>query len=406
MTKQYTKLKTNYVGFELENPFLLASAPPTATIEGIDKAFELGWAGAILKTIKPDDLEINDVSPRFAALKDKTNKVMAFENIELVSKQPIEYWIKGIEYLKKKFPTKMVIASIMAPVEEACWKILSLRLQHAGADALELNFSCPHGMPEKGIGMSIGQDRELVTKISKWVSSTVSIPVIVKLSPNVTDIGDMAKAAAEGGADSIAAINTVQSIIGVDLDTLTPLPCIDGYSTLGGLSGPIVKPIGLRCVSQIARSVDLDVSGMGGITTWSDAAEYIALGSSSLQICTSVMVSGFSIIHGLLAGLSHYMDEKGFEQISDFKGFALTKLTSHEKLNHHHKEVPHLRENHACTSCKKCMNICSESGYSAISMEGGLPTIDANKCDGCSLCAHVCDNLVMETPRGNLMKMA
>ncbi|MBO6272116.1 NAD-dependent dihydropyrimidine dehydrogenase subunit PreA [bacterium] len=381
-------LKTSVLGIEFENPFILASAPPTASIESIDKAFELGWGGAVLKTITPDDLEMIEASPRYASLKEK-NKIIGFQNIELLSHKTIQYWCDGIRYLKEKHPTKVIIASIMSPVDRKCWHELVYKLNDTPIDAYELNFSCPHGMPEKGIGMAIGTTTEISTLITGWVKDVATKPVFVKLTPNVTDITRISKAVERANADGFAAINTVQGFMGIDLDTLEPNLCIDGHTTYGGCSGEIVRPIGLRCVAQIRQSSDLPILGMGGITNWQDAVQYFAVGSDAVQICTEVMVNGYGIINGLKKGLLNYLEEKGMNSISELKNIAISKITAHKDLNKKYFVNPKI-DKEKCISCGKCTRICEESEYNALSMSEKEIKLDKDKCQGCSLCSIAC----------------
>ena len=381
-------LKTSILGIEFENPFLLASAPPTASIESIDKAFEMGWGGAVLKTITPDDLEMIEASPRYAYLKEK-NKVIGFQNIELLSHKTIQYWVEGIKYLKAKHPSKIIIASIMAPVIRDEWQNLVEILNDTPIDAYELNFSCPHGMPEKGIGMAIGTNAEISTLITAWVKAIATKPVFVKLTPNVTDVTWIADAVERAGCDGFAAINSVQSFMGINLATLEPVLNIDGYSTYGGLSGEAVKPIGFRCVAQLRQNSDLPILGMGGISNWEDAAQYIALGSDAVQICTEVMINGYGIINGLKSGLLNYLETKGFNSISELKNIAISKITTHEKLNKKSHLYPAI-DKEKCVSCGKCVKVCSESEYHALSIAEECISLNKIVCAGCSLCSHVC----------------
>ena len=381
-------LKTSVLGIEFENPFLLASAPPTASVESIDKAFEMGWGGAVLKTITPDDLEMFETSPRYATLKEK-NKVIGFQNIELLSHETVDYWCNGIRYLKEKHPSKVIIASIMSPVDRKCWHNLVHRLNETPVDAYELNFSCPHGMPEKNIGMAIGTTTEISTLITGWVKDVATKPVFVKLTPNVTDITRIAKAVERANADGFAAINTVQGFMGIDLDTLEPNLCIDGCTTYGGCSGKIVRPIGLRCVAQIRQASQLPILGMGGISNWQDAVQYFAVGSDAVQICTEVMVNGYGIINGLSTGLLNYLEEKGMDNISALKNIAINKITTHKDLNKNYHLYPNI-DNEKCGKCGKCVNICSESEYHALSKDEKGISVDKTVCAGCSLCSHVC----------------
>ena len=383
-----TVLHTSFLGIDFENPFLLASAPPTALVESIDKSFEMGWGGAVLKTITPDNLEMNEVSPRYAVLRSK-GKIIGFQNVELLSHRSVQYWCDGIRFLKEKHPSKVVIASIMASVEREMWQTLVRRLNDTPADAFELNFSCPHGMPEKGIGMAIGTSAEISSMITKWVKEVAEKPVFVKLTPNVSDITRIADAVERAGADGLAAINTVQGFMGIDLDTFDPELNVDGQSTYGGCSGEMIRPIGFKCVSQLRKASKLPILGMGGISTWKDAAQYIALGSDAVQVCTEVMLNGYGIINGLTKGLSDYLVQKGMNSLDDLKGKAVSKITTHNALNKQHKVYPAV-DSEKCVLCGKCVTICSESEHQALSKSPDGISIDREKCVGCSLCRLVC----------------
>ncbi|MCR5289073.1 MAG: NAD-dependent dihydropyrimidine dehydrogenase subunit PreA [Treponema sp.] len=381
-------LETTVLGIKFENPFLLASAPPTASIKSIDKAFELGWGGAVLKTITPDDLVMEEASPRYAVMKNGS-KVIGFQNIELLSHETIQYWCDGIQYLKKKHPTKVIIASIMAPVERTAWQDIVKTLNKVPIDAFELNFSCPHGMPERNIGMAIGTSAEISILITSWVKAVAEKPVFVKLTPNVTDITWIAKAVERAGTDGFAAINTVQGFLGMNLDTLEPNLNIDGCSTYGGCSGQFVRPIGLRCVSQMRNVSNLPILGMGGISTWQDAAQYILAGSDVVQVCTEVMLNGYGIIDGLKSGLLAYLESKGMNSIADLKGLAVSKINAHNALNKSYRVYPVI-DAATCVACSKCVRICDESEYQALSLQDGKIVVDMKKCSGCTLCSFVC----------------
>ncbi len=391
-----TRLKTRFCGLEFEHPLVLASAPPTASGLLIRNAFNYGWAGAVTKTVKPDAMELKDVSPRFAVLRDGRRDLGGFSNIELVSLKPVGYWVQEVRSLKDEYPQKILIVSIMGDLERRSWQELALTFQNAGADALELNFSCPHGMPEKGVGAAIGQHADLTESITRWVKEVTRIPIIVKLTPNVTDVAEIAIAAQRGGADALAAINTVQCLIGVDLDRLEPMPSVRGQSTFGGYSGRAVKPIGLRVVAQAAAATGLPVMGMGGVTTWEDVAEYIAVGAGTVQVCTAVMAHGFSVLIPLLKGLDAYLAMKGMASPKALLGAALAKVTRHDALD----RTVHLQawEAHPekCNLCHRCMLACSDAGPDAISIEGLNLQIDLSRCDGCSLCIYVCPSHVLE----------
>lgn len=388
-------LSTDFCGLRLPNPFLLASAPPTADAARIKRAFALGWGGAVTKTIPPDDMVITDVSPRLNALRNQRGAVFGLENIELISPKPLSVWLDEIRDIKRCYPENVLIASLMAEVRQEQWQTMAVSLQEAGVDALELNFSCPHGMPEKGLGSAIGQDEELTGLITSWVKNVVSIPVIVKLTPNVTDIGRLALAAEKGGADGLAAINTVQCLSGIDLNTFEPLPSVNAFSTFGGLSGPAVKPVGLRCVAQIAQASALPVSGMGGISSWKEAVEYILVGASHVQICTEVMLKGYGIIKGLTEGLTRYLKNKGFHEVNSLRGRSLPKLTNHESLDRNYRILPNV-DNQTCTACGRCVIACRDAGSNALLIDDSKLTRNEEACDGCALCINLCRSLKME----------
>lgn len=381
-------LATNILGIDFENPFILASAPPTAKIESIDKAFSLGWGGAVFKTITPDNLEMIEASQRYATWK-VGNKVYGFENIELLSHLTVQQWLDGSKYLRQKHPTKVQIASIMAPVVKEEWQKLVKIFNDSDVDAFELNFSCPHGMPEKGIGMAIGTSAEVSFMITEWVMEVAKKPVFVKLSPNVTNVAAIVDAVEKAGADGLAAINTVQSLMGIDLDTFEPMPNVNGKSTYGGYSGIAVKPIGLRCVAQIRQHSDLPILGIGGISNWRDAAEYICVGADVVQVCTEVMINGYGIIGAMKKGLLDYLESKGLNSPADLKNKAIANLSAHEKLNKQKQVYPHI-DDALCVKCGKCVTICDESEHSALSLVDGHIKVDTEACVGCSLCSHVC----------------
>lgn len=381
-------LRTSVLGIDFENPFILSSAPPTAKIESIDKAFTLGWGGAVLKTITPDDLEMIEASQRYASWK-SAGRVCGFENIELLSHLTIQQWLDGIKFLRQKHPNKVQIASIMAPVVKEEWQNLVKTFNNAEIDAFELNFSCPHGMPEKGIGMAIGTNPEISAMITEWVKEVAKKPVFVKLSPNVTSIAEIVKAVEKAGADGFAAINTVQSLMGVDLDTFEPMPKVNGESTFGGYSGMAVKPIGLRCVAQIRQTSDLPILGMGGVSSWRDAAEYMTVGADVVQVCTEVMINGYQVIKQMNQGLLSYLESKGFNSPADLKNKAIDKLTAHKALNKSKQVYPHI-DDVACVKCGKCVMVCDECEHSALSLENGHIVVNHDNCVGCSLCSHAC----------------
>ncbi len=389
-------LSVNFCGFEMINPFMLSSAPPTGAGEMIKRAFTAGWGGAVTKTLGLDKDIAANVTPRLTSLSfpgkaDEPKKLYGLENIELITDRPLQTWLDEIKEIKREFPDRLLVASIMAGGnDKAGWQELTNRSQEAGADMLELNFSCPHGMPEKGMGAAIGQNPEITEQVTAWVVEASSVPVMAKMTPNITDIRVPAKAAIRGGADAISAINTVAVIMGVDLKTLTPLPDVSGKSTHGGYSGPAIKPIALKAIASLASDLDIPISGIGGIETWSDAAEFILLGASTLQVCTAVMFHGFKIIEELEDGLRSFMEDHGFSQIEDFTGLSLSRITEHNSLDRQAKLISSIDKT-TCVKCDLCVVSCRDAGYQAITTgDDRIPVVDKNLCTGCSLCAQVC----------------
>lgn len=390
MTATYAPALQTVIGsLRAHSPFFLASAPPTARPEMIRRAFEAGWGGAVIKTITPDKVVINDVPNRFATLRNARGEIMGFENIELLSKRSVEQWLQDIRSLKADFPNKLLIASIMAPVVRQAWQQLAADVATAGVDALELNLSCPHGMPEQGMGHAIGQNAVYVAQVTSWVKAVVKVPVFVKLTPNVTDIAMIARAAAAGGADAIVAINTVQSLAAVDLETLTPQPNVYGHTTFGGMSGPAVKPIGLRAVAQIAKAVELPIIATGGISCWQDAAEYLAVGATAVEMTTAVMLNGQELIENLCGGLAAYLAGKQLRRVGELTGIVLPQIGTHAELNR--QPMRSYVDKDKCIRCGKCVRSCRDGANEALSMPAGqIPCTDTLLCDGCSLCAKVC----------------
>lgn len=379
-----SNLNISFCGLHAENPFFLASAPPTASYESICSAFTMGWGGAAIKTISSSAGEMFDVSNRFTVLDDKTK--YAFQNIELLSKLPLANWLRDIKRIKADFPNKILIGNIMA-TNISDWQQLAKSIQEAGVDALELNFSCPNGMPDRGLGQAIGQNPTTVHELTSAVKAVATIPVFVKLTPNVTNIAYIAEVAQNAGADGITAINTVQSILSVDLDNFVPRPNIGGQSVYGGMSGRAIKPIGLRCVSQISMATQLPVLGVGGISTWQDAMEYILLGASATQVCTQVMLNGMEIIKPLLEGTSKYLQDKNIANLGHLVGKANANIIEHNALSRK-KLQAHINQD-KCVRCNKCLTICSQSARQAIQKLDDRFVV-SHACDGCSLCEKVC----------------
>jgi len=388
-----TDLSVEFAGMHFPNPFMLASAPPARTAEMIKRAFAAGWGGAVSKTIGLEPAQ--DLQPRLKPLR-QGKRNMGMENIELISKLTLVEWQIELADVKKTYPDRPLWASIMDAPEKKNWQRLTEIVQETGVDALELNVSCPHGMPSKGMGAFIGQNADLVGEVVSWVKEVAKIPVMVKLTPNVTDIAYVAQAAKENGADGLSAINTVSGLVGVDLDTLSPLPSVGGLSTYGGFSGPAIKPIALRCISQITRATGLPVSGMGGLGTWQDAVEFMAVGAGTLQVGTAVMWHGFGIIEKLTQGLSNFLDEKGFTSLESLIGAALPNIVEHPELSLALRARASV--DGECNGCLLCITACADGGFQAITgIKGELVTIDGDRCDGCGLCMMVCplDSITM-----------
>ncbi len=322
-------------GMKFKNPFVLGSGPPGTNGRVIKKAFDKGWGGVVCKTISLDSSKVINVAPRYGKLRSReNNEVIGFENIELISDRPYETWLQEFRDVKKAYPDHMLIASIMEEYNKEAWQRIVKEVQETGVDGFELNLSCPHGLPERRMGAAMGQSPEITKEVVGWVTEVAKIPVWAKMTPNITDITLPAMAAVESGANGIAAINTILSIIGVDLETLKPQPTVEGYTVPGGYSAQAVRPIALRHMSELGRALHgkASISGIGGIETAEDSVQFIAMGASTVQICTGAMLRGFDIITELCEGLEAYMARKGFEKLEDFRGKALEFFTTHADL--------------------------------------------------------------------------
>ncbi len=320
-------------GVEFENPFLVGSGPPTTHAGVIAKAFDLGWGGAVAKTISLDHTKVLNVVPRYGKTRARSGQVIGFENIELVSDRPFSTWLQEFRDLKKRYPSKVLVASIMEEYSQSAWQEISSRTQETGVDILELNLSCPHGLPERRMGAAIGENPDLVEEVTGWVKAVAKIPVWVKTTPNVGDVCQAPRSALRAGVDGVSTINTILSITGVDLKTLRPIPTVSGYSEPGGYSGIAVRPIALRHVAEIARSLPtLPLSGIGGIESGKDAIQFFLLGASTVQICTGVMLNGYKLIESLCEDLRLFMNEHGFSSLNQFIGMSLPYLTTHSAL--------------------------------------------------------------------------
>jgi dihydropyrimidine dehydrogenase (NAD+) subunit PreA len=383
-------LSINFAGIRSPNPYWLASAPPTNTGDQVMRAFDAGWGGAVWKTIGEP---IVNVSSRYAAVDLGGTRSMGLNNIELITDRSIETNLAEMREVKRRYPGHAVIASLMVESKREVWHDIVKRAEDTGADGLELNFGCPHGMSERGMGSAVGQVPDYIEMVTRWVKQNSRMPCIVKLTPNITDIRKPADAARRGGADAVSLINTINSITAVDLDTFAPEPTIDGKGAHGGYCGPAVKPIALNMVAEIARSpesADLPISGIGGITTWRDAAEFMALGAGNVQVCTAAMTYGFGIIKELTAGLSLYMDQKDFASVDQLVRRAVPNVTDWQYLNLNYYTKARIDQD-LCIKCGRCFAACEDTSHQAIAMKPGrvFEVIDA-ECVACNLCVNVC----------------
>jgi dihydropyrimidine dehydrogenase (NAD+) subunit PreA len=424
-------LSINFAGIRSPNPFWLASAPPTNSGAQVHRAFEAGWGGAVWKTIGAPVL---NVSNRYGAWHYGNQKMLAINNVELISDRPLEVNLREIAAVKRAWPDRAVIVSAMVESTPEDWHDIIRRIQDTGADGIELNYGCPHGMSERGMGSAVGQVPEYCTQITSWVMEVAKIPVIVKLTPNISDIVMPARAAVEGRANALSLINTLNSIIGVDLDTLQITPNIGGRGGHGGYAGPAVKPIALNMLAALGRDSvvhgsGLPISGMGGITTWRDAAEFLLLGASSLQVCTAVMHYGFRIIEDLCDGLSNWMDEKGFATIPNVVARSLNRVSDFKDFDLSFKAVARIDEQ-KCIRCDLCYVACNDAAHQCIDLidkQGNVVppshysvndngkahavetrprvVVREDDCVGCRLCYNVCpvENCIQmaELPSGN-----
>ena len=389
-------LRTRFLGIHSPNPFWLASAPPTDKAYNVNRAFEAGWGGVVWKTLGEEGPPIVNVSgPRYGAMHSADRRVIGFNNIELITDRPLAVNLEEIRQIKRDWPDRAMVVSLMVPCTEAAWKAIVPRVRDTGADGIELNFGCPHGMSERGMGSAVGQVPEYIQMVTEWCKQATRMPVIVKLTPNISDIRQPARAAKAGGADAVSLINTVSSIMGVDLERMTMSPAIAGMGSHGGYCGPAVKPIALNMVAEIGRDAatrGLPISGIGGIGNWRDAAEYIALGCGTVQVCTAAMVYGFKIVQDMVDGLSNYMDTHGYATVADFRGKALATVTDWQHLNLNYTEKAHIDQD-LCIQCGRCHVVCEDTSHQAITASKNGQRwfeIKDDECVGCNLCTTVC----------------
>ncbi len=388
-------ISSTFAGIKSPNPYWLASAPPTDKAYNVVRAYKAGWGGVVWKTLGEDPPIVNTTS-RYGAVSYKGNRVSGFNNIELITDRPLDLNLQEIKQVKRDWPDRALVVSLMVPCEEEPWKHILRLVEETNADGVELNFGCPHGMSERGMGSAVGQVPDYVEMVARWCKHNTRMPVIVKLTPNITNILGPARAAVRGGADAVSLINTVNSITGVDLDAMAPEPVVDGKGTHGGYCGPAVKPIALAMVAEIARDPEckgIPISGIGGIESWRDAAEYMALGAGAVQVCTAAMHYGFKIVDDMIDGLGNWMDAKGYTSLAAFTGKAVPNVTDWQYLNLNHAIVAHINQD-LCIKCGLCHISCEDTSHQAVAalrVDGQRHyEIIEKECVGCNLCMHVC----------------
>ena len=398
------RLRTELCGIPLENPFFLSSSVVASTYDMCARAFEAGWAGAAFKTIC--SFEIHEASPRFSAITGAEGNIIGFKNIEQLSDHSVAENMEVFRRLKKDYPTKFILASIMGQ-DEAEWEELARLCEENGADAVELNFSCPN-MMEGGLGSDIGQIPELVERYTSAAKRGTKIPVLAKLTPNVAAMSPAAEAAMRGGADGIAAINTIKSIIDVNRHTYISAPAVHGMSAVGGYSGNAVKPIALRFIAELGQNPALEglhISAMGGIENWSDALEYMLLGAGTVQVTTAVMQFGYRIIEDLKSGLNYYLAEKGLDNVSQIRGLALDYVSNTTEVLERDTVIFPKFHRDRCIGCGRCSISCADGGHQAIRMgEDRRPILDGKKCVGCHLCLLVCPQRAITSSRKRIRR--
>ena len=383
-------LSVEFLGVHFENPFCLSSSPVGNCYEMCAKAYDEGWAGVVFKTIGPGDFLIDEVSPRFDALTKEGTPFVGFKNMEQIAEHPLEQNLADLRKLKENYPDKVLIASIMGPTEKD-WEELARLVTEAGADMIEMNLSCPQ-MTTHAMGSDVGTNAELCKSFCAAVKRGSKLPMMAKMTPNITDMVPVAKACLEGGADGIAAINTIKSDCNVDLNRKIGMPIVNGKSSISGYSGKAVKPVALRFVQQLRDGIPgVEISGIGGIETWEDAAEFLLLGSTTLQVTTSIMQYGYRIVEDMKNGLEHYMEEQGVDSLMDLIGIANGNIIPAEELDRDYVVYPEF-DTEKCIGCGRCYVSCYDGAHQAISWdeENRKPSCDHEKCVGCHLCALVC----------------
>ena len=387
-------LRSEFIGIKSPNPFWLASAPPTDKEYNVRRAYEAGWGGVVWKTLGEAGPPVVNVNgPRYGAIWGADRRLLGLNNIELITDRPLEVNLREIKQVKRDYPDRALVVSLMVPCEEEPWKRILKAVEETEADGVELNFGCPHGMAERGMGSAVGQVPEYIEMVTRWVKQNSRMPCIVKLTPNITNILYPAEAAKRGGADAVSLINTINSITSVNLDTFTPEPTIDGWGAHGGYCGPAVKPIALNMVAEIARSANtagLPISGIGGVTTWRDAAEFMALGAGNVQVCTAAMTYGFKVVQEMISGLSEFMDNHGLTSVDEIVGRAVPKVKDWKDLNLNYVTKAVIDED-LCIKCGRCYAACEDTSHQAIEMgEDRTFRVKDDECVACNLCVNVC----------------
>ena len=387
-------LTSTFIGIKSPNPFWLASAPPTDKEYNVVRAFKAGWGGVVWKTLGSEGPPVVNVNgPRYGAIWGADRRLLGLNNIELITDRPLDVNLREIKQVKRAWKDRAMVVSLMVPCDEESWKAILKSVEDTEADGVELNFGCPHGMAERGMGSAVGQVPEYIEMVTRWVKQHSRMPCIVKLTPNISDIRKPAEAAKRGGADAVSLINTINSITSVNLDTFSPEPMIDGKGTHGGYCGPAVKPIALNMVAEIARSAEtrgLPISGIGGVTTWRDAAEFMALGAGNVQVCTAAMTYGFGVVKEMIAGLSLYMDQKGMTSVDELIGRAVPNVTDWQYLNLNYIAKAKIDQD-KCIACGRCYAACEDTSHQAIAMSADrVFTVKDEECVACNLCVNVC----------------
>ncbi len=378
-------LETRFLGINFPNPFVLAAGPPTARGANIIEAFKAGWGGAVLKTI--GIAPTGHPNPRLQVIKSGRDK-RGMIDIELFSDLTLDRWEEEIDMVRASYPERPIIASIAAGHNPLEWQEIISRLEPHGVNGYEMNVGCPNISTEENKGVKLGEDPEALKLAVSWVREATALPVMVKLIPNVKDIVTLARVAAEAGADAVTATNSLSGLAGIDLDNFNPLPAVDGIGIFGGYGGPALKPVSLRCTAGVAKALRIPIAGCGGIEKWQDAAEYLAVGASVVQLCTAVMWNGYQIIKKLNQGFEAYLEKKGYEAPAEITGKALSSIVSFPDLNLSYKLVASI--NDSCDGCDICVKACASGGYQAIEMHNHTARVDTLKCDGCGLCVGVC----------------